>query len=700
MIDRVKEQTSRSGVTYRYDYSLVKEAVDAAFNLTESDPEGARNRVSAIVDVLDSKGKRVGQAWNELVEAWIDIKRGAHPEAMGHCESARSLFEGSEDRRGYARTLNAAGVILMYINRFDSSLESLRKALGIAEEIGATDLASSICTNIGIVLMETKEWADAARYFEMSEAFGISQFNNVAVFNVEFATALIELGRSDEARERLEKSLGICRDKGYLITEADALGVYGKYHEARGETENALRMYREAVAIASDIGNGRLEAEYRGAAADVLSATGRIDEAIEEFARSAEAARQAGARKHLSRALGKLAELEAGSGRWQEAYARAQEARDAERAIYSSDFATQAALIRKERAQAENEAFKEVYGRLARISEIGKAVAAAIDVEGIGRALYEGLRPLVDFDAFALAVTDAQRRNLVFRFSMEDGKRIEPFMVSFATEDSMSIACIRRGSEIVLNDAISEIYNYVSKPLSSGPSSDDSFMHSMLFHPVSVKGEPFALITVQSRRKGAFSALDGEIVRSLATYTGVALENAKLFEEIKQLAGTDPLTGLMNRRKFFEDLADEIMRGHRYCGLISVIMIDLDHFKLVNDAHGHAVGDLVLKETADVLRRELRTVDKSARFGGEEFVVLLPCTNLEGALVVANRLRFALESTVVLDPESGEPIKFTGSFGVSAARKEESDFDLVLARADKALYAAKQGGRNRVEVER
>jgi diguanylate cyclase (GGDEF)-like protein len=153
---------------------------------------------------------------------------------------------------------------------------------------------------------------------------------------------------------------------------------------------------------------------------------------------------------------------------------------------------------------------------------------------------------------------------------------------------------------------------------------------------------------------------------------------------------TDPLTGLANRRYFFERLEQALSLAQRHDHPMSLIVCDLDHFKQINDRLGHLTGDRVLEGLGHLLRRECRKEDLPARFGGEEFVVLLPETNARGAGAVAERLRTELACLELRD--DGEPV--TGSFGI--AEHEAGDDDgMLVGRADAALYAAKEMGRNR-----
>lgn len=159
--------------------------------------------------------------------------------------------------------------------------------------------------------------------------------------------------------------------------------------------------------------------------------------------------------------------------------------------------------------------------------------------------------------------------------------------------------------------------------------------------------------------------------------------------EVTELSLTDPLTRLGNRRRLEVALDQETARADRYGGELSMILVDLDHFKAINDTWGHPAGDAVLSAFADILREELRRTDVAARYGGEEFCVLMPETPLAAAAGCAERIRLALAARTI--PPLDQPV--TASFGVAARRPSEFPASL-LQRADEALYAAKEGGRD------
>lgn len=161
--------------------------------------------------------------------------------------------------------------------------------------------------------------------------------------------------------------------------------------------------------------------------------------------------------------------------------------------------------------------------------------------------------------------------------------------------------------------------------------------------------------------------------------------------KLEQLIGTDPLTGLSNRRDLEKNLIMCIENHKRYGTQFSVLIFDIDNFKNINDTYGHQKGDCILVTISNILKSTSRTTDCCARWGGEEFIILLPNSDVNGAIIKAENLRSTIESTV------SNPAKITCSFGVSDFYKDDETLDNIIMRADQALYQAKYMGKNRVE---
>jgi diguanylate cyclase (GGDEF)-like protein len=220
---------------------------------------------------------------------------------------------------------------------------------------------------------------------------------------------------------------------------------------------------------------------------------------------------------------------------------------------------------------------------------------------------------------------------------------------------------------------------------------------AVLAVPILREHHLLGLVTAIDPEEGAFSDEDVEALSALALQAGVAIENARLHRVVERQAVTDALTGLANRRQFYEVLGREYERAQRFGQPVSLILLDIDDFKLINDSRGHLAGDAVLHSVAATLAEVIREIDLASRYGGEEFAVLLPQTGPDGAANLAERLRSEIAARSIRFGTE-EITGVTASFGVAAGPvNEQTQIDLI-ASADAALYQAKREGKNHVTV--
>ncbi|BDQ34334.1 sensor domain-containing diguanylate cyclase [Pseudodesulfovibrio portus] len=259
---------------------------------------------------------------------------------------------------------------------------------------------------------------------------------------------------------------------------------------------------------------------------------------------------------------------------------------------------------------------------------------------------------------------------------------VEHLMASASTMGSGPV----NGFQVVHTDPARRP-EYAHKP-------DDGRLVTM---PLTAGNETFGCLALLCEPGHRLGKDQVETFRSAINHIGLALRNALTFKEVKLRADRDGLTRIYNRHSFEERLVYEIKRRRRYNHDLSLLMVDLDHFKSVNDTYGHKAGDMVLQKVGEILTKTFRTTDLAARYGGEEFVVLLPHTSEEAAWKLAERVRENVESCKF----SFEDNVFTVTASIGVASVEggalTSDDDLII-KADKALYQAKNNGRNMVVV--
>jgi diguanylate cyclase (GGDEF)-like protein len=322
---------------------------------------------------------------------------------------------------------------------------------------------------------------------------------------------------------------------------------------------------------------------------------------------------------------------------------------------------------------------EEERSRLRRtLSGYGETLAATHDMEALLQALL----------GTALQATRA-RGGRVLLHDGERGRAAETVRVGSA-----------RGSRADLPMMVKPGLGIEGAALATGEVQSSELPRPILAAPIVHGEEPIGVVTVVDPEDGGFAGEDAGTLASLAAQAGVAIENVRRHELAQQAAVSDGLTGLANRRHFYDRLRAEHERALRFGHPLALVLLDVDNFKKINDSRGHLAGDAVLAEVGAVLSSSVREIDLAARYGGEEFAVLLPETDGEGAARLAERLRAAIAARTV--PFEEGPIEHvTASFGVACVAPGGDSFagqTGLIGAADAALYQAKSSGKNCVVV--
>ncbi len=253
--------------------------------------------------------------------------------------------------------------------------------------------------------------------------------------------------------------------------------------------------------------------------------------------------------------------------------------------------------------------------------------------------------------------------------------------------DNPNTIVIRNRQPYILDNAALMHSEFHKKP--------HDHIQSWLGVPLIVGERMIGMLAVDNTMQAFYTPDHARLVTAFANQVAIAVENARLFGRVEQLAITDSLTGLYNRRHFLDLAENEFQRARRYQRPLALILFDIDHFKKVNDTYSHAAGDQVLQAIAGHCRDAMRNVDIMGRYGGEEFIILLPENDVNGASVVAERLRLCVAERPIQTDRA--LVSITISLGIADLTGDCSDLATLLERADAAMYTAKSFGRNRVE---
>lgn len=312
-------------------------------------------------------------------------------------------------------------------------------------------------------------------------------------------------------------------------------------------------------------------------------------------------------------------------------------------------------------------------------------VAASLQPEEIYTAIHSAAQKLMPSEAFVITRYQPGASECTAVYQVDRDVHYPP--ITYPASKGLFGQVMARGETIYIPDLM---YNGNADRYYHFGESDH--IRSALAAPMRARGEIIGMISAQSYRPHGYSSEDRHLLEMLATYAAIALENAGQFQNIQHLAITDPLTEVFNRRQLFELGQREFVRARRFARPLSILMIDIDHFKLVNDRFGHLTGDRVLGHLANAVRSGIREIDIVGRYGGEEFIVVLPEADLKTAVEVAHRLQAEVRNAF----RNVSLPRTTISIGAAELREDLSSFTDLVHAADKAMYAAKDAGRDRV----
>jgi diguanylate cyclase (GGDEF)-like protein len=317
---------------------------------------------------------------------------------------------------------------------------------------------------------------------------------------------------------------------------------------------------------------------------------------------------------------------------------------------------------------------------------IGRICADSVNLDQAVEGLWRGL---VSHEGPLKKTLDSMMPVLAKRWG-ELSDVVQRVRIPLTDDKSLLVHAIRTG-ETVTHDTLEQ-----EPQLRLHPDMRSRFdMSCFAAAPLLAEREAIGLIIVDStNRPRDFTPERLKLLEMFADQAALAINNGLIFQNVLNRAQKDSLTGLFNHGHFQEVLKAELEKAERYGNEVSMILLDIDHFKGFNDTHGHQTGDAVLKQVAMLLGALVRVTDLPARYGGEEFAVILPHTDYKGALEMAERLRIGIERKVQVKSPKGEKLGVTASFGVSTYPRHAADPGVLVAQADEALYIGKERGRN------
>lgn len=586
---------------------------------------------------IQGNPEEIADSYNSLSAVYSDM--GNYPEAVHTLLNALTLAEQSQNLQDQVRFLTNIGTTYVEVREYETAQGYLRQALDLSEQIDYKKSQLFIFASLALIYKENKEYEKA-----VEEAQRCLEMMPEVTPLYQKAETLIVLGESQiylemplEAEKHLNQGLAISQQIGDNTTQAKALLGLGRLYHAQRDDERSTRELRKALNLAEEAEHPQLI--YR----------------IHET----------------------LSEAYANLGDYQASLQHHRNFHMAKEEVFNRDALARRRLLeirfdidhtRREHQAAET------------LRRVGTALNATLDSSQVLDLMVEHIRQVAFADMVHISLMEDGRLQIKRSWCEKREQGGQNFPINL--EAPIYQTLLQSGKPITIADT----HDYAD--LFKGH--DDCSMQSWAGAPIIYNGKTIGLIAVISQTPNMFNVKHGEHLSIYASQAALALENAHLFEEVQRMAILDGLTGIYNRRYLFEMGQKEFDRAQRYKAVFSAVMMDIDHFKKVNDTQGHLRGDQVLREVAIFGGQGLRKADIFGRYGGEEFLILLPETNLANAVKTAERIRQGIIQQV--------SHKITLSAGVAELSEEMTRLEDLIDQADQALYRAKNSGRDRVSI--
>ncbi len=319
--------------------------------------------------------------------------------------------------------------------------------------------------------------------------------------------------------------------------------------------------------------------------------------------------------------------------------------------------------------------------------DVAKALTSSLDLDTVLETIMAKVAAYFKSADWSLLMVDESSHELYYAVAVGHGCET---VNTLTLTDGKTLArwILDSGEPLIISDINKDPrLSHVADPSAEGAS-------SVVCMPVRTGGKILGIIQVMNIDLETYNRNE-ILLRTLADYAAIAIENARAVRRIQELSITDDCTGLYNARHLFTVLSEEVHRSQRFGYDLALLFLDLDHFKRVNDQHGHLVGSALLAQIGQFLRESLRLVDAAFRYGGDEFAILLPQTSGEGALLVARRLMHVFH-TREWTPAENVTLRLTASIGIAAFPTDAATPKDVVQRGDEMMYLVKQSGRDNI----
>ncbi|MDU6340301.1 MAG: diguanylate cyclase [Clostridium sp.] len=649
------------------------------------------------------KEKDLKQAYPWIIHnyGWIQHELGNFNKAIEvHIESY-NIFQKQKNSEGILSTINALVGNYSFIQQFDKAIEYGMEGIELAEKCCNYQALNSIKNNMSITYVEIGEFEKAKALLEqIANLPNINANHNKIVNLMNLAECERELGNYEISLGYLESSLEIAKSFATTLIPG-VLEQMGRTYCAKGLYNIADEKFQESINISRETDQKLCLNEALLYWAEVDLKVGRYKEAIIKLKEVEENIEIVNSIRNNNKIYSNISLAYKNIGDYENAYLYLEKVNMLQKEIFNKTRRESIKNLDKKREEEESKVYKFLYNQMEVLYSVGQRITANLNRKNIYKIIAEEIKNLIQCDVLQISLINDEKKTLEYKLCMKLEDKLEMPPINLDDENRFGVYAINHKQEILINDLKREYYEYfnnfeefIEKLAEEQSRTLERFSQSLIFVPIMIDSKVIGVIGVQAYEKNAFTLKDVNTLKVLSTYVGIALENSRLYKEIKYRANYDVLTKIFNRREALRKSEKIYNKVKKYYDSYWVMMVDVDNFKKINDTYGHQTGDKVLASIAKVIKESIRECDIVGRYGGEEFIVIVK-DDKNSYLKIAERIRNNVENTVINIGEN-EIIKVTSSIGITKMDATDKTFQQIISEADKALYEAKNSGKNKV----
>ena len=635
-------------------------------------------------------------------------------------ESINYLNEGLSEASNHRfneleiECLNALGNVYAKLEIIDQAISYYYKALSLTNKYALVSLESKILNNIGTLHDTLKDYQTALNYYEQSlfKDRNDADYYGSAIAHFNIGALYLKMDKLKEARYHLDKATQYAEEHDSFLLLGHCLHSLGLLASAQNNMHESIKKIEKSVEIAGSIKDFYNQVQFYIDLAITYKKIKNYEKAEAIFKLALDKAKSIDGDIYEAKIYGELATLYEELGAQAELLNQLKEYYNISKIIEENHRQARLRSIEYQVALDKSQQETDTYRKLTKelqvrhqemlvISEIGQSLTSTLKIDTVFNRLYENMNKIMGADCLGIGLYNEDKNVIRYELYIEDDVPLEPYELELNPKKNWSAWCMVNKEIVLVND----VYKNYTKYIDNVSRIRGNHMNSVIFAPLIIEGKPIGVMTVQSKNTHAYDDHHKTMISTLSSYLAIAINNAQqsekvfvLSERFKSLSEQDGLTGIANRRRFDQYIKTIWQKSIDDKTSLMIAFIDIDFFKEYNDSYGHLLGDEALKKVAEGLK-EWAQKEKCfvARYGGDEFVLISNQFHENKISQKIEALHHHLKDLNIDHDASKISEYLSVSIGFTHLHpNQEHSYESALNDADKALYEAKNLGRNQI----